>query len=320
MSRKNVQGIVMEKSGKDIILLTRDGEFLRVPSRGLSYQPGMEVEVSIPSRKRLPFMLSAACAAVILFIAVALPLLQPALATPEAYLALDINPGVVFSLDEHAVVLEAKAINKDGERILEMLEAEGAQVLQVLDALLEAAWENNYLAAGRDNIIIISLAAPENFGIGEEDLCFSVSEQLLKLGVDTYLRVTVTGLDKFEAAEQMDIPLNALLLGENIKATMQSEISRSLLEGTPPLPVKDFLQTVEPANIFEQHEFFDGRGQKDGRKPQSPPVPKDVPPQRNDSTGDADQDEQTEDTPDPPSTGSDQEKPANPNDSGTPTP
>lgn len=58
------------------------------------------------------------------------------------------------------------------------------------------------------------LAAPENFILGEDDLRASISKQLLQLEVDTYLKITVRGLDKVEEAKRKAIPLNALLLGE----------------------------------------------------------------------------------------------------------
>ena len=82
-----------------------------------------------------------------------------------------------------------------------------------MDDALQTAY-NNYLSDERNNVIIVSLAAPENFILGEDDLRASISKQLLQLEVDTYLKITVTGLDKVEEAKQKAIPLNALLLGE----------------------------------------------------------------------------------------------------------
>ncbi len=276
MRRKTVRGLVLEKSGKEIILLTRDGEFIRVPARGRPFSPGMEVEVDTPRDKKLPFLLSAGIAAA-LFIAVALHLMGPALTGPEAYLALDINPGIVLSLDKNGTVMEAKPTNEEGAGILEMLEVEGADVLEYVDTFLEAAHTGSYLSAGRDNIVIASLAAPQNYCISENDLHVLISDKLITLQVDTYLKITVTGLDRVREAERMDIPLNALILGEKMKERIQTREGRSLLEGAPPLPVRNFLQTVDPADIFSEEQFVAGEGRKEGKKPVTPPPPAGIP-------------------------------------------
>lgn len=269
MMERTVKGLILEETGEDVILLTRDGEFLQLPAKGYSLSSDMEVEIKVPYKRRFPFVLSAACAAAVLFITFALYLIQPALAVPEAYLALDINPSIVFSLNKNAVVIAAKPGNEDGERILESLEIEGAAVLEAMEAVMEAAKNENYLAVGRDNVIIIALAAPEGFGIDEDTLRTSVSNQLLKLQVDSYLKITITSLEKYETAEDMAIQLNALLMAEEMQDLLNSAGSHSL-EGSPPLPVREFLQTVDPADIFSSDIFVTGEDRKSEEKPDNP--------------------------------------------------
>lgn len=318
MSKKRVKGLVLEHSGKTIVLLTRDGDFLRVPVRGFLYAVGMEVEVDLPPKRKPLFTLSAVAVAAALFLAVALYLIQPQLTAPEAYLALDINPGVVFTLDKDAVVTGAKAINEDGEEILRLMKVVDVNVLEVLDAFLDVAYKNNFLAVEKDNVIIISLAAPENFVISEDDLRTPILEQLFKLEVDSYLKITVTGLDKVEEGERLSIPLNALILGEEMRQKMKDEESRALLEGSPPLPVREFLQTVKPADIFGEDEFVPGEGRKKGRKPDSPAPPLDITVPKSDDgaekgpAGNVNPGKPA-DIPKPPSPRAEQKAPVNPN-------
>lgn len=261
MTRKSIRGIVVDKVGRDVILLTRGGEFIRMPA-DRSYLIGMEAEIDPPLQKGFPLLFSAAIAAALMIFA-AFYSIQPVLTAPHAYLAVDINPSIVFSLDRNAVVLEAIPLNVDGESILETLNAEGSNAFEVLENLLWISHANRYLSAGKDNIIIISLAAPKGFGITEKELRFSVSEQLLQMELDTYLKIAVTGLDKVEKAKDISVPLNALLLAEEMKKMMKEDQSHSLLEGAPPLSIKEFLQTINPVNLFAQDELVVGKGQKD---------------------------------------------------------
>jgi len=261
---KRVKGIVMGKAGKDTILLTPEGEFLRLAARR-SHIPGMEVEAGRPRPLKFPFLWTAAAA--VFAISLALYSLLPFLTAPRAYLAVDINPSLVFGLDRHAVVIEATALNADGERILETLAPEGRDACEVLEDLLQAAYRQGYLSPGRSNIIILSLAAAEGYSLSERGLRSLVTEQLLPMGVDTYLMITRTGLDKVKAARQGSVALNALILAEAMKDIMEEDEIRPLLKGEPPLPVRDFLRVLNPADIFDEKELVKGEAPVDGNPP-----------------------------------------------------
>lgn len=278
MKRKRVKVLVMETSEDNMVLLTREGEYVKVPGKGHSCSPGMEIEVEIPTRKKLFPLLPAAGMVAALLIFLVLSLIQPAGATPEAYLALDINPSILFSLDENARVTEAEGFNEEGERILARLELEEAGILEALEAILEAAHQDNYLSKEKINHIILSLAASEKFLLGEEELRDSLSKKILDMELDTYLKINVAGIDKAKKAKEMDVPLNALLLGEQMREWAEEDFPPN--EESPPLPVREFLETVDPADIFQEEEFVPGEKGKE-RKPDVPPIPK-APPERKD--------------------------------------
>ena len=279
MKREKVKGLVMETSKDNMVLLTREGEYVKVSGKGHSCSPGMEIEVEVPTRKKLFPLLPAAGMVAALLIFLVFSLVQPAGATPEAYLALDINPSILFPLDKNARVTEAEGFNEEGERILARLELEEAGVLEALEAILEAAHEDNYLSKEKINHIILSLAASENFPLGEEELRDYLSKKLLDMELDAYLKINVAGIDKAKKAKEMNVPLNAFLLGEQMRE--RAEEGTLPFEESPPLPVREFLETVEPADIFQEEEFVPGEKGKEKRKPDVPPIPK-IPPERKD--------------------------------------
>ena len=308
MERKKVKGLVLEKSGENIILLTREGEYLKVPEKGQSFLPGLEVEVEVevPPKKKPFFLLPAAGMVAALLIFLVFSLVQPAGAIPEAYLALDINPSILLSLDENARIIEGEGLNEGGERILEILEIEGAGVFEALDLTLEAAHQGDYLSRERDNLIILSLAASENYGLGEEDLRASLSQKLSKMDLQAYLKINMAGMDKAQKAKEMSVSLNALMLGEQMRE--RAEEDPVPFEGSPPLPVREFLKQVNPADIFQEDEFVPGEKGKGERKPDVPPIPKIPPESRQERV--EDKDEGTSGEGKEPSPDLDQEKPS----------
>jgi hypothetical protein len=272
---KKIRGIVAKKTGKGAVIMTREGDFVRVPARS-TYFPGQEVEVSVPGPISFSIVLSA-CLAVVLFFAVSLYMMRPAATAPEAYVALDANISILFSLGKDAVIIEAKPLNEEGVLVLHDVKAEGADILELLDALLEAAFAHSYLSPGIDNIIILSLAAPANYRFSEEDLRVFITNKLYQLKVDSYLKINGTDLAKVKSAKAMAIPLNALLLGEEMRSRSREADSRLLLEGSPPLPVREFLQKVVPAEIFSPDEFIHGDDSKPGIIPDKPPQAREDP-------------------------------------------
>ena len=272
---KKIKGIVVKQTGKGALIMTREGDFVRVPARS-SYSPGKEVEASVPALSSFPIVLSA-CMAVVLFFAVSLYMIRPASTAPEAYVALDANLSVLFTLGKDAVIIEAKPLNEEGVLVLQAVKAEGADIFDLLDALLEAAFLNNYLSPGIDNIIILSLAAPANYRFSEEDLRVFIVNKLYQLKVDSYLKINGTDLAKVKSAKDRAMQLNALLLGEEMRSRSRDEDSRLLLEGSPPLPVRDFLRKVVPAEIFSPDEFVHGDKTKPGIIPDKPPQAKEDP-------------------------------------------
>jgi hypothetical protein len=165
---------------------------------------------------------------------------------------------------------------------LELMQTEGAHILTVLEDLLEETYLSGCLSAGKDNMIIVSLAAPDGFNVDEDALRDTISKKLLTLGVDTYLKIIVAGPGKAVEAKRMKIPLNALLLGEAMKDMIIEGEDHAFPEGVPPQPVWDLLQSVNPGHIFSQDEFIPGESGKGGRKPERSVPPINIPVEKRD--------------------------------------
>jgi hypothetical protein len=286
---KKVKGLVLESNEERIFLLTPEGEYLELPGNGEVLETGAEIELELPAKKkRNRFFLPFAAAAVILVFACCL-VFYSVLYRPAAYLALDINPSLYFSLNGEGQVLKAEPLNEDAQEILKDLRLQGKNIREALTLILDGAYAGNYLSAEKENVILISLAAPEGFIVSEDDLRALVSERILSMEVNTYLKVATLELQEAIAARKKDMPVNSLVLGEQMmeKGLIEEEEENSpdekcpadqkpqkpteKKEPGPPPAVRELLSKMRPEEIFEPEEYIRGRKPKGKIQHTGPP-------------------------------------------------
>lgn len=264
---RKIKGLVLETGKNHVILLTPRGEYLRLPTGKKSYEVGAEVEMSQPSLWKGTWMRGLA-AGVVLFLLSTL-LLNILANQPKAYVALDINPSLTLVLNYKGQVIQGEAHNASGAELLEVINVKGMAALQAVEALLEESHRLRYFVSEDDNHIFISLAAPANFKLTAKELRASVSNVVTELEVDTYLRIYRTEMEKGEEALGRHVSLNAVLLGENMRETLE------IIPETPgpPATIRAFLRTFKPDFFFSDDEFIPGAERKGGKpKDPGPPV------------------------------------------------
>ncbi len=241
---------------------------------------------------------------------------SPAPGSPvaAAYLDLDINPSLSLALDEEGRVLELTPLNADGEIVLESMqnpeharetgdsaqtrppeasqngqaqapapEEQQAQGLQgqtaqeALEKILDKSLELEYLSPEKENAIFISLAAPENYPLNNEQLQEAVREHVLQINLDAYLKVSALGLREAEEARGNNVSMNAIRLQEEMTRRNLPEPGDENEDAKgdaapettgPPPPVQELLQNVPASEVlFEDGEFIGGRGRSEEKAP-----------------------------------------------------
>jgi hypothetical protein len=188
-----------------------------------------------------------------LFIIITLSFQILSIPRQEAYLALDINPSLLVSLDEEAIVVKAQPLNQEAERLLQNLHLPGKSAEEAIGLILEEAFLYNYLRPSEDNAICISLAAPENYLLTEDDLRLLASEKVMSLGISTYLKIKEMKIDQAEEGIKNNISLNRLILqDELIKKGVPGELVLTS-------PLRVVLEQAGLENIFTQDEFIAGQ-------------------------------------------------------------
>lgn len=258
-----VKGLVLESDERHVILLTREGEYLRLPARGRLYEPGSEGEFSRPSPFRHARAFGLVAGLILLLLSTLLWHNQP-----RAYLALDINPSLTLVLNSRARVVRAQGHNFQGTGLLESLDLRGFKAREALEAILEESLSRGHLSTEEKNMVFLSLAGSPGFRLEEQDLQAWISQALWDLQVDAYLWVARCSAEKGREALGREISLNAQLLGEQL----QAEGGKAPDLPGPPGTIRDFIRTFNPDFTFSEEDFIPGKAGERGR-PETPAPP-----------------------------------------------
>ncbi|TJY40981.1 anti-sigma factor domain-containing protein [Cohnella pontilimi] len=157
------RGTVMECSGGKAVVLTPDGQFVRVRIRR-DAEIGDEItwtdsqtgddKRSFPIR-RTYWMSSVAAAAAVLLLMFGLWSFRAP--TVVAYVSMDINPSVELGLDSRERVRELRAVNDDALPYIEGVEYKGKPIEAVTEILARRLSESHVLNAADSEIVIASV-------------------------------------------------------------------------------------------------------------------------------------------------------------------
>ncbi len=258
---KKIKGVILSGNSKYIILLTPEGEFVKIPARDRIYRPGTEIEAELPSAGKIKKFALVAGIFFLLSIGMFFNLFDSSMRA-EAYLALDINPSILLSLDDNATVIKAEALNDEGEEILKNIELKKQNALEAIKLILQKARENNFLTT-ENNEIFISLAAPDNYVITEKEIKSCIFEQILEMGIDSYLKISRAGVQQAAEAQKKRISLNGMLLYNELaaKGIFNKEDKKEVKEQSlsdPPVSVKEITGGVNKEKIFDKDDFIPG--------------------------------------------------------------
>lgn len=163
--RRDGRGIVMAVEGRSAVVLTPEGEFRRVPLDRPDRQVGDEMPLTGQRGWGWAPAMGGLAVAAALLLAVILSGLRgtsdrferglPPLLV-EAYVSVDINPSVELGVSGDAVVVQAEALNQDGQRLLGSVVYERKPLADVLTALVRAAASAGYLSPERSGEVVIA--------------------------------------------------------------------------------------------------------------------------------------------------------------------
>ncbi|MGN7456440.1 anti-sigma-I factor RsgI family protein [Paenibacillus pasadenensis] len=161
-----MNGIVLEVKKGSVIVLTPDGSFRKIRSRG-GEAVGQEVELPPAVRAVRPrWMLPAAAGALALLLAIPVLYAGRAAAHPVvAYISLDINPSFEVGVDADLMVRQLRAVNADAVPLVQELDYSGQPASLVMEELAERLAESDYLKQETAKVLLAGVRLKGN---GEE--------------------------------------------------------------------------------------------------------------------------------------------------------
>lgn len=156
------KGLVLEINKNKVILMTPDGRFIRQTIKGKIPEIGTEVPINSPYNWKAWSVMGVAALLAIIFI----PFLSlQMLIAPEvavAYVTVDINPSIELGLDKDDKVILFKALNKEGNQILDNIDILNLPVENAIELITEEAIKEKYLSSNKENTVLISYSTEKH--------------------------------------------------------------------------------------------------------------------------------------------------------------
>lgn len=224
-------GIVYEIHSSKAVVMTPDSEFL-VIKRTRDMYVGQQVKFNIqdvrktmkPVYKHASIASSIAAAFILVFMFFRISFND----NIYGYISVDINPSIEFSVDKEFEVIEAKALNVDGEVIVNELDAKGKNVYDVIEDILDESETQGYIKQDKNNIVLVSVSLNDknreyskNRSDDERELegfLLELDEKLNSENTD-YIkgRVIKVSPEERKAAEEKELSMGKYYLMEKAK-------------------------------------------------------------------------------------------------------
>jgi len=154
------RGVVMERQGKRVTVLTPQGEWRTLYLTGSVPEVGEEIMLPPLKKKMLRPLMGAI--AVILLLVLTLPLARQALAPAVPgelayYIAIDINPSIELAVDKRERVIDARGLNSDGENLLAAIALKDEKAAAAIEILAKEAVRQGYFLPGQQGAMLLAV-------------------------------------------------------------------------------------------------------------------------------------------------------------------
>jgi len=172
-----------------------------------------------------------------------------AYASPYSYVSLDVNPSIEFTVNRFDRVLRVKAVNDDGEEILQEISLEDLENQTIEDAIIstvaqisEAGYFNGDIEGG----IVIATSGKDEEKAEElaQELLLSVENEIIENGDEVIVEAFSVGLERVEEARALGVTPGKLNLVEKLQASA-TDPSTIDLEEWLTMPVKDIMRATK---------------------------------------------------------------------------
>lgn len=247
---RKMQGMVLRVEERHVVVVTDEGDFLRIRMPARRPLPGQTLEIPVKQPRAFrPYLAVAA----ILVMLIAFSALRPLAISPAvASVALDMTPSVELTVNKDNVVIRAEAHNPEGENLLQQLEVKDLDVYRAVNLITAKAAEMNFFKPEGKNLVfaaVVPLRDEENTtSINKDEIMQVIHDEMSNRKYDGYVVVNQTGKEIHRQAEEEGLSVNRYLVLE--KSREQGKQIAPETARSAPLP-----ELMEAARMDVQQAF-----------------------------------------------------------------
>lgn len=263
-----MKGIVVEINKKGAVILTEDGLFEAIKNR--NYEVGQDISVTETRKPISRFAAMAASAAAVLVLTTSAGF---AYYTPTDYVSIDVNPSIEYSVNLFDRILDVKAVNDDGEKILKDLDLTNQKLEKALLETIDKLIEDGYLTDDPDGGILITTS---NKKISDaEELAGHLKKDIQKYlnqheNITAKVKAEAVGKERVEEAKKLGVTPGKLNLVEKLQNSTTGAIN---VDDWLSKPVKDIVKAIKENNT-QHHEIIKEQAPPPVIKEQAPAAQK----------------------------------------------
>jgi hypothetical protein len=245
-----MKGIVVEIKNKNAVVLSDNGSIIKIIDE--NYQIGEEVEMKDSSKKVKVYL--AAIVVGIMFVLTGVGGVY-VYAKPYIYVSLDVNPSVEYSVNVFDRVIEANAVNEDGQDIIDNIDVKNETIDEAIKDTVSEITEQGYITEGETGGIVITTSSEdaEDAGAAEklaDELKADAEEVLDEKNLVADVETLSVGKERVQEAKELGTTPGKLNLVEKLQKSAANPEDISIEEWLNK-PVKEIMK-VTKANKEKQ--------------------------------------------------------------------
>lgn len=231
--KKVATGIVMEVDSSSAVIITNDGEFLKVKKPSPDIIPGQEITSVISIKTHTSFIKYVSVAAAIMLLFLPFIYFKEAYAT-VAYVNVDINPSLELGVDKYNKVREVIPLNKDGEVLIETVKLKNLVIEDALGKVITSAKDKGYIKNNETNNIEISIVSinEKKVQVSEDSLIKCAETTVSEINVDATIQVHNADKKTHDNAKKENMSTNKYLdkNGDSSAGTIKVDVRKNNYE------------------------------------------------------------------------------------------
>jgi hypothetical protein len=219
-TKKVYKGIVIKVTSQHIVLMCEGGVFKNVP-RTSAEIPGIGQPYVYKEKGGFSFSgLHYLAMVSILFLSVIGFTIFSSSTEEQSYVvAIDINPSIEIYADDNLSIVGIKALNQDGQLIVESIDPETKELDQVVTEIVDQSVNQNYLKKTEKGAVAITVIPLKEDAHSLENIIQHVVQASLQAkGVQAEIQVVTETKRTLEKAKEINLSINKYRLYEGLKS------------------------------------------------------------------------------------------------------